>query len=37
MSADATRAKAVGLLIIAALILLISVIRWGGAIPWSAR
>ncbi len=37
MSADATRAKTIGLLIIAALILLIALLRWGHTIPWGAR
>jgi hypothetical protein len=37
MSSDATRAKTVGLLIIAAVILLIALVRWGGSIPWSLR
>lgn len=31
------RARAVGLLIIAAIILLIALLRWGHTIPWSAR
>lgn len=37
VSADATRAKTIGLLIIAALVLLIALVRWGSAIPWGAR
>ena len=31
------RARAIGLLIIAAIILLFALLRWGHTIPWSAR
>jgi predicted acyltransferase len=31
------RSRAVGLLIIAGIILLLALIRWGNTIPWSAR
>jgi hypothetical protein len=37
MSTDATRAKTIGLLIIAAVILLIVLLRWGGHLAWSLR
>jgi hypothetical protein len=37
MSSDATRAKTVGLLTIAVIILLIALLRWGGTIHWSLR
>ena len=34
---EGLRSRAVGLLIIAAIILLVALLRWGHSIPWSAR